>query len=194
MRLIWEYINLFRSVPALWMYSTVPCRDDIRADLMRKNYIGNSTGSWMDLHRALLYSQEFRNLFYFRTKTHASFLTKVSKLLYRPDRNFGIDAESIGPGMVIYHGNSSIVFAKTIGKNFNVYQQVTVGRGKTIDGNNVPIIGDNVSVYAGAIVVGGIRIGNNVSIGAGAVVTKDVPDNTTVVGAPVRMIPKQLKG
>lgn len=189
MRLIWEFINLFRSLPALWMYASIPCRDDIRADLIRKDYI-NNTGSWMDLHRTLLYCDEFRNLFYFRTKAHAPFLTKVSKILYRPDRYFGIDADSIGPGMVIYHGNSSIVFAKTIGKNFNVYQQVTVGRGKTIDGNNFPIIGDNVSVYAGAIVVGGIRIGNNVSIGAGAVVTKDVPDNTTVVGAPVRMIPR----
>lgn len=122
------------------------------------------------------------------------FLTKVSKVLYSVDRNFGIDAESIGPGLAIYHGNSSIVFAKTIGKNFNVYQQVTVGRRKMVDGNNLPIIGDSVSVYAGAIVVGGIRIGNNVSIGAGAVVTKDVPDNTTVVGAPVRMIPKQMEG
>ena len=35
-----------------------------------------------------------------------------------------------------------------------------------------------------------IHIGDNVTIGAGAVVVKDVPDNTTVVGAPVRLIPK----
>jgi serine O-acetyltransferase len=117
-------------------------------------------------------------------------MTRISKLLYKQDPNFGIDAENIGGGMVVYHGNASIVFAKSIGKNFCVYQQVTIGRGKCIDGNDLPIIGDNVNIYAGAIVVGGIRIGNNVSIGAGAVVVKDVPDNTTVVSAPVRMLSK----
>ena len=67
---------------------------------------------------------------------------------------------------------------------------MTIGRGKKIDNNNLPIIGNNVTVYAGAIIVGGIHIGDNVTIGAGAVVVKDVPDNTTVVGAPVRLISK----
>ncbi|MBR0445885.1 MAG: hypothetical protein IIX23_01180 [Oscillospiraceae bacterium] len=59
---------------------------------------------------------------------------------------------------------------------------------KKVDGNDIPIIGDNVTVYAGAIIVGGIKIGKNATIGAGAVVTKDVPDNATVVGAPMRVI------
>ena len=117
-------------------------------------------------------------------------MTKLSKLFYPLMQTTGIEAEYIGGGMKIWHGFSTIVFAKEIGKNFTVYQQVTIGRGKTIDGIDSPMIGDNVTVYAGAIIVGGIHIGNNVSIGAGAVVVKDVPDNTTVVGAPVRYIPK----
>ena len=71
-----------------------------------------------------------------------------------------------------------------------MYQQVTIGRGKMINGNDIPIIGDNVTVYTGAIVVGGITIGDNAVIGAGAVVTKDVPANTTVVGAAPRYINK----
>ena len=49
-------------------------------------------------------------------------------------------------------------------------------------------IGNNVTIYTGAIVVGGIHIGNNVKIGAGAVVVKDVPNNCTVVGNPMRII------
>ena len=53
-----------------------------------------------------------------------------------------------------------------------------------------PIIGDNVIIYAGACIVGGIKIGNNAIIGANAVVTKDVPDNAIVVGNPAKIITK----
>ena len=91
----------------------------------------------------------------------------------------------------MFHGNSTIVYAQSIGKNFSVYQNVTIGRGKKIDGNDVPVIGDNVFVGTGAIIIGGIHIGNNVKIGAGALVNKDVPDNCTVVGNPMRLIYKK---
>ena len=52
----------------------------------------------------------------------------------------------------------------------------------------MPIIGDNVSIGSGAIVVGAIHIGNNVVIGANSYVDKDVPDNTVVVGSPAKVI------
>ena len=48
----------------------------------------------------------------------------------------------------------------------------------------IPIIGDNVRICAGAVVLGDIIIGNNVTIGANAVVLKDVPDNCIAVGVP----------
>ena len=54
----------------------------------------------------------------------------------------------------------------------------------------VPQFGDNVMIGAGARIIGGCMIGNNVSIGAGTVVTKDIPDNSTVVGAAVRIFTK----
>ena len=185
MRNIWQILNLFRSIPALWMYYRLPCREEIAEDLRR---VGEA--SWWGLHKAMLESSLFRKIFYCRTHGHAPMLTKISKLLYRPFSTMELDADRIGGGMLIYHGYSTIVFAKSIGKNFTVYQQVTVGRGKRINGNDIPTIGSNVTVYAGAILVGGITIGDNVTIGAGAVVTKDVPDGATVVGAPVRIIEK----
>lgn len=46
------------------------------------------------------------------------------------------------------------------------------------------------SIGSGAIIIGGIVIGKNSMVGAGAVVTKDVLDNTTVVGIPARVIEK----
>lgn len=110
----------------------------------------------------------------------------------RPMFSLEIDvADGIAGGMRIYHGYSTIVFAKRIGTNFSVYQNVTIGRGKKINGNDIPVIGNDVTIYAGAVVIGGIHIGDGVRIGAGSVVIKDVPPNTTVVGIPGRIINQQ---
>ena len=49
-------------------------------------------------------------------------------------------------------------------------------------------IGSNVFIGAGAIILPGIEIGDNVIVGAGAVVTKDIPDDSLVVGNPARII------
>ena len=50
------------------------------------------------------------------------------------------------------------------------------------------IIGDNVWIGGGAIIMPGVTIGNNVVIGAGSVVTKDIPDNTVAYGNPCRVM------
>lgn len=77
-----------------------------------------------------------------------------------------------------------------IGKNTIIRQNVTIG-GKNVNGQFVcPIVGDNVMIGAGAVLLGKIRIGNNVQIGANSVVLDDVPDNVTVVGAPARIVNK----
>ena len=73
-----------------------------------------------------------------------------------------------------------------IGNNCTIYQQVTIGKEK----EQFPTIGDNVTIYAGAKILGGIKIGNNAVIGANAVVLKDVPDNCVAVGIPARIIKK----
>ena len=101
----------------------------------------------------------------------------------------------IGKGLVIYHGHGTVIAPYSIGKNFSVYQGVTIGRnakpGREI---NNPIIGDNVTVFTNAVVAGGITIGDNVTIGAGAVVMKDVPANSIVMGNPCVIREKQPSG
>jgi maltose O-acetyltransferase len=50
------------------------------------------------------------------------------------------------------------------------------------------VIGENVWLGGGAIVLAGITIGDNAVIGAGAVVTKDIPAGVVAVGNPARVI------
>jgi maltose O-acetyltransferase len=50
------------------------------------------------------------------------------------------------------------------------------------------VIGDNVWIGSGAIVLAGVTVGKNSVIGAGAVVTKDVPANVVVVGNPAKVV------
>lgn len=77
-----------------------------------------------------------------------------------------------------------------IGKNCTIFQNVTIGTNKALLNTNpqVPTIGDNVTIYANSVIAGGITVGNNSIIGAGAIVLKDVPENSTVVGNPARVI------
>jgi len=55
------------------------------------------------------------------------------------------------------------------------------------------IIGEDVHVYASAIVLAGVTIGNGAVIGAGAVVTKDIPSYSIAVGVPAKVIGKRDK-
>ena len=49
-------------------------------------------------------------------------------------------------------------------------------------------IGDNTNIGWNAIIMPGVKIGSNCIVAAGAVVTKDVPDNSVVVGVPARVL------
>lgn len=50
------------------------------------------------------------------------------------------------------------------------------------------VIGRNVWIGANVTILPGITIGDNAVVAAAAVVTKDVPENTVVVGSPARVI------
>jgi len=78
-----------------------------------------------------------------------------------------------------------------IGKNCTLRHNVTIGN--RLNDHDVPIIGDNVDIGVGAVIMGAIKIGNNVSIGANAVVLCDVPDNHIAVGVPAKIYPKKNK-
>ena len=76
----------------------------------------------------------------------------------------------------------------TIGNNCTIYHGVTLGGTGKDKYKRHPDIGDNVIIGCGAKVLGPIKIGNNVKIGANSVVLKEVPDNSTVVGVPGKIV------
>lgn len=98
-------------------------------------------------------------------------------------------AADIGPGLRMVHPQSILVPpGAKIGANCSIYQEVTLGTGPA---PGVPTLGDNVMLFAGAKLLGGIAIGDDVHVGANAVVTKSVPDGATVAAPPSRAIPKE---
>ncbi|WP_429394402.1 serine O-acetyltransferase [Mucilaginibacter lappiensis] len=95
-----------------------------------------------------------------------------------------IHTQDIGPGLYIQHGFATIITAKSIGKDCWINQQVTIG----FNGADSPVIKDNVTIRAGAKVIGNVTVGGNSIVGANAVVVKNVPGNSTVVGVPAYII------
>ena len=91
----------------------------------------------------------------------------------------------IGKGLFIDHG-MGVVIGETsvIGDNVTLFQGVTLGGTGKERGKRHPTISDNVTIGAGAKVLGNITIGEYSYIGANAVVLKDVPSYCTVVGVP----------
>lgn len=96
---------------------------------------------------------------------------------------------TIGEGLFIDHG-MGVVIGETseIGDDCHLYQGVTLGGTSTKREKRHPTLENNVSVGAGAKVIGAVTIGENASIGAGSVVVTNVPTNATVVGVPGHIV------
>ncbi|MCL4402084.1 MAG: serine O-acetyltransferase [Acidobacteria bacterium] len=96
---------------------------------------------------------------------------------------------TIGRRFFIDHGMGVVIGETTeIGDDVLLYQGVTLGGTGNEKGKRHPTLGDHVVVGTGAKVLGSIRVGDNVKIGAGSVVVHPVPDNSTVVGIPGRVV------
>ena len=96
---------------------------------------------------------------------------------------------SIGRRFFIDHGMGVVIGETTeIGDDVLLYQGVTLGGTGNEKGKRHPTIGNHVVIGTGAKVLGNIRIGDHVKIGAGSVVVHSVPDHSTVVGIPGRVV------
>lgn len=95
----------------------------------------------------------------------------------------------IGEGFYLGHWGNLVINPKVrIGKNCNIAQGVTIAQANRGKNEGVPEIGDEVWIGPNAVIVGNIKVGNNVLIAPNAYLTKDVPDNSIVIGNPADII------
>jgi serine O-acetyltransferase len=93
----------------------------------------------------------------------------------------------IGKRFFIDHGMGIVIGETTeIGDDVTMYQGATLGGTGKDKGKRHPTVGNNVTIGAGAKVLGPIMVGDNTKIGAGAVVLKSLSANITAVGIPAQ--------
>lgn len=175
-------------------------------DLIKRDYcqlVGNTqlSGSQflIGMAKKLITNASFKVTFWFRI---GSFLQEKSPLLYKLlyrvvliiyrhyQYKTGIQlylGTKVGGGLVFPHYGCQIIhYGAEIGQNVQIYQGVTIGTIRGRDG--APIIGDNVVLFSGAKIIGGVTIGDNCVVGAGAVVTKNVPSGCVAAGVPAKIL------
>lgn len=114
------------------------------------------------------------------------FISQISRFLTGIEIHPGA---KIGRRFFVDHGSGVVIGETTeIGDDVLVYQGVTLGGTGNEHGKRHPTVGNNVVIGSGAKVLGSIVIGNHVKIGAGSVVVHPVPDYSTVVGIPGRVV------
>lgn len=126
------------------------------------------------------------NWFY---RHHCRLISKLYEFrIYQAHNCFIPSCCELGEGTVFgYKGIGCVIGKKvSVGRNCMISQNVTIGgRGGHED---MPCIGDNCYIGAGAKVLGPIAIGDNVVIGAGAVMICDAPSNTVWAGVPAKCV------
>lgn len=114
-----------------------------------------------------------------------------ARLLQNGTRFFtGVDIHpqaQLGRRLFIDHA-TGVVIGQTakVGEDVLIFHEVTLGGVTMSRGKRHPTVGNNVTIGAGAKVLGPIEIGSHSRIGANAVVVKDVPDNTVATGVPAK--------
>ena len=102
----------------------------------------------------------------------------------------GNSGTRIGAGLKLIHPTNVMIGSGVeIGDNCLIFHDVTLGTGQ-IPGT--PRIGNNVDIYPGARILGGVTIGDRSMVGANCVVTRDVPADSIILTPPGRVIPRTL--
>ena len=178
------------------MDSLKELKETVKADLFR---VAGSV-DWLPFLRHAIFGESFRYIFWMRVCAFSSQSNLRRVLIYPVARvalrhftyKFGISIPyqaDIGPGFYIGHfGNVFVSDRAVIGRNCNLSQGVTIGKGNRGQGGGFPVLGDRVYVGPGAKIYGSVNIGDDAAIGANAVVTKDVPAMGVVGGVPARLI------
>lgn len=118
--------------------------------------------------------------------TLARFISHVGRFLTGIEIHPGA---KIGRRFFIDHG-MGVVIGETseIGDDVTIYQGVTLGGTSTQPIKRHPTIEDSVTIFSGAAVLGPVTVGRHSRVGAGSVLVTSVPQHSTVVGIPGRVV------
>lgn len=95
----------------------------------------------------------------------------------------------IGEGLFIGHWGGIFVSKMTvIGKNCEIFQDVSIGISRAGKRYGYPIIGDNVQIGPGVKIQGKVNIGNSVRIAPNTTVDQNIPDNVYISPAPLQVV------
>lgn len=132
-------------------------------------------------HRAAMRHASTRRPYY---RVLIRLLTVAQKLLvYYPLKLELPFAAHVGVGLGLPHPHNIVINSRvSIGANCRIFHGVTLGESLHA-GRACPQIEDDVTIGAGAILLGGIVVGRGTVVGAGSVITRSVPSGQIVVGS-----------
>ena len=188
MKRLFVLLTCWRFVLHWMYYKSADNGEVIKEDLLRniKQFLHKDQLNFFTFCELLTFYVMVRNIFYARVAYRHHFYAKFLALFARPLPLLDISSTAeIGGGLIVQHGYATIIAPRKIGKNCWVNQGVTIGY---TNDDDCPTLGDNVTVYAGAKILGDVHVGNNVVVAANAVVVKDVEDNCIVGGVPAKVI------
>lgn len=172
----------------------------------RKQYMWGSTSGWTCLQYRLaksesyykyrflmhlkiyeyLITQKTTPLTYIRRRYHLNKYTKYARKC-----DFAINDGVLGENILFYHTAKIVINpAAKVGDGCRFHGPCCIGVAHTGD-TKAPILGKNIDIGFGAVILGDIYIADNITIGANAVVTKSFyTPGITIAGVPAREIKK----
>jgi serine O-acetyltransferase len=166
----------------------------IKHDLFRYNKLSGYRG----LLRGMMIPG-FRFMFFLRLASQYQNKNSIKRIFYKLILRkyvvkYGIQipaSTEIGEGFYIGHFGNIVVSANAkIGKNCNIAHGVTIGQTNRGKKKGAPVIGDQVWIGTGSVIVGKVTIGNNVLIAPLSYINFDVPGNSLVLGNPAKIVKK----
>ncbi|MBE5747793.1 MAG: serine O-acetyltransferase [Clostridiales bacterium] len=165
---------------------------NLRADIKAAKQNDPAARNWFEvwLTYSGVHALSWHRVAYFFHKIKLKLIARIISQMARFFTGIEIHpAAKIEGGVFIDHG-SGVVIGETaeVHKGTVIYQGVTLGGTGKERGKRHPTIMENVTLSAGAKVLGGFTVGQGAKIGAGAVVLREVPPYATVVGVPGRIV------
>ena len=165
---------------------------NLRADIKAAKQNDPAARNWFEIWLTYsgVHALSWHRVAYFFHKIKLKLIARIISQMARFFTGIEIHpAAKIEGGVFIDHG-AGVVIGETaeVHKGTVIYQGVTLGGTGKERGKRHPTIMENVTLSAGAKVLGGFTVGEGAKIGAGAVVLREVPPYATVVGVPGRIV------